>query len=176
MNSAEWYAKWIHECWRLLASTGYLMMFGNWRSIPTYLRAFSMLEINVDSCLIWNKDIPGLAGIKQLRPSYEIVLIAAKPGGRISNRSARDIFACQWNTHVHGKHGHSAEKPVVLLKHLIELVTQAGDCVYDPFMGSGSTGVAAIESGRTFIGCEYEKNWYNTTKKRLDDAWQLKQI
>ena len=64
---------------------------------------------------------------------------------------------------------HPAQKPVKLLKHLINISTDEGDLIYDPFMGIGSTAVAAAELNRSFIGCEIEPVYYNGTKKRLSD-------
>ena len=64
---------------------------------------------------------------------------------------------------------HPAQKPVKLLKHLINISTDEGDLIYDPFMGIGSTAVAAAELNRSFIGCEIEPIYYNGTKKRLSD-------
>jgi site-specific DNA-methyltransferase (adenine-specific)/modification methylase len=66
--------------------------------------------------------------------------------------------------------GHPAQKPVKLLSHLLRIATNEGDTVLDPFMGVGSTGVAAIENNRKFIGVELEKEYYNAAEKRLLSA------
>lgn len=65
---------------------------------------------------------------------------------------------------------HPTQKPVNLLKHLIKLATNEGDVVLDPFMGVGSTGVAAVELNREFIGIEIEKEYTEAAKKRLVQA------
>lgn len=65
---------------------------------------------------------------------------------------------------------HPTQKPVNLLKHLIKLATNEGDVVLDPFMGVGSTGVAALELNREFIGIEIEKEYTEAAKKRLIQA------
>ena len=62
---------------------------------------------------------------------------------------------------------HPTQKPVKLLKHLIEIGSNEGDVVLDPFMGVGSTGVAAMELDRKFIGIEIEENYYEAAKQRL---------
>lgn len=67
---------------------------------------------------------------------------------------------------------HPTQKPVKLLKHLIEIASDPGDIVFDPFMGVGSTGVAAKELGRKFIGCEIDKIYYEAAYKRIENVVQ----
>ena len=66
--------------------------------------------------------------------------------------------------------GHPTEKPVALLKDLIETSTNPGDLVLDPCMGSGSTGVAAALANRRFIGVELHPPWYATAVERIRKA------
>lgn len=65
---------------------------------------------------------------------------------------------------------HPTEKPVPLMAHYINNSTHRGDVVLDPFMGVGSTGIAAIQSGRAFIGCEIEPKYFDIACKRIEDA------
>lgn len=62
---------------------------------------------------------------------------------------------------------HPTQKPVALLEYLIRTYTNPGDTVLDTCMGSGSTGVAAMQSGRNFIGMEKENKYFMTAQKRL---------
>lgn len=62
---------------------------------------------------------------------------------------------------------HPTQKPVVLLKHMIKIATNENDVIFDPFMGVGSTGVAALELGRKFIGIELNNSYFEASKKRL---------
>ena len=66
--------------------------------------------------------------------------------------------------------GHPAPFPVELPKRCIELYTYAGEVVYDPFMGSGTTGVAAIESGRRFVGYEIDPAYRQQAMQRINAA------
>ena len=68
------------------------------------------------------------------------------------------------------KRVHPAQKPVELLEDLIRKNTLRGDIVFDPFMGSGSVGVAAVRCGRKFIGCEIDSGYYDIAKKRIEEA------
>jgi len=65
---------------------------------------------------------------------------------------------------------HPTQKPVRLLKHLVGIASNPGDLVLDPFMGVGSTGVAAIESGRRFVGMELDPSYFDAARRRLDSA------
>lgn len=62
---------------------------------------------------------------------------------------------------------HPTQKPVKLLKHIINIASNPGDTVLDLFMGVGSTGVAAKELDRSFIGCELDKTYFDAAEKRI---------
>lgn len=65
---------------------------------------------------------------------------------------------------------HPTAKPVSLMKELVRLFTNPGDIVFDPFMGGGSTGVAALELGRRFIGIERNPEYFAEADRRLREA------
>ncbi len=65
---------------------------------------------------------------------------------------------------------HPAQKPVRLLSHVIRIASNPGDVVFDPFMGVGSTGVAAEQCGRAFIGCEIDRRYYDAACARMGGA------
>ena len=65
---------------------------------------------------------------------------------------------------------HPSQKPVDLLEYLIRTYTNEGETVLDATMGSGSTGVAAMNTGRNFIGFELEKKFFDIAQKRITDA------
>lgn len=65
---------------------------------------------------------------------------------------------------------HATQKPVDLLKYLIETYTNDGETVLDNCMGSGSTGVARIESKRNFVGIELDENYFEIAKNRIEKA------
>lgn len=68
--------------------------------------------------------------------------------------------------------GHPAPFPVELPRRFVDLYTFAGDLVLDPFMGSGSTGVAAVESGRRFVGYDTDQAYRDAAVERIDRARQ----
>jgi site-specific DNA-methyltransferase (adenine-specific)/modification methylase len=63
---------------------------------------------------------------------------------------------------------HPTQKPIGILKHIIEIASTESGVVLDPFMGVASTGVAASMLGRDFIGFELDKKYYDASVKRLN--------
>lgn len=70
----------------------------------------------------------------------------------------------------HGQFLHPTQKPTELLRYLIRTYTNPGDVVLDCTMGSGSTGVAAEKESRRFIGIELDEGFYETAKRRIEEA------
>ena len=71
---------------------------------------------------------------------------------------------------VHYGSAHPTEKPVRLAERILALISDPGDTVYDPFMGSGSFGVACIRTGRKYIGSEMKKEYFDIACKRIKEA------
>jgi len=70
----------------------------------------------------------------------------------------------------HYKLQHPTEKPVRLAERILALISNEGDTIYDPFMGSGSFGVACINTGRKYIGSEMIPEYYQIAVKRIEEA------
>ncbi len=83
--------------------------------------------------------------------------LGAKPTGIYSNARAEDT-------------GHPTTKPLRWMLWAIALGTEEGDVVFDPFMGSGTTGVACVKLNRNFIGIELDPIYFAIAKKRIEDA------
>ncbi len=64
---------------------------------------------------------------------------------------------------------HPTQKPIQLMEHFIKILSNKGDLVIDPFMGSGSTGVAAKLLGRNFIGIEINQTYFTIAKNRIEE-------
>lgn len=65
---------------------------------------------------------------------------------------------------------HPTQKPINLLRKLVLLISDKGDTIFDPFMGSGSTGVASLIEGRKFIGCEIDSEYFEIAKRRIGET------
>lgn len=85
-----------------------------------------------------------------------------------NNKAIHDFFETAITPAGERKYGkHPTQKPIILLEKMILLLTNKGDIVYDPFMGSGSTGVAALINKRKFIGSEINSQYYDISAARL---------
>ena len=71
---------------------------------------------------------------------------------------------------------HPCQKPVEILERLVRVSCKPGGVVLDPFMGSGSTGVACVRTGRNFIGIERDADYFATAQKRLAEAVEIKEL
>lgn len=71
---------------------------------------------------------------------------------------------------VFNRGGHPTQKPVPLLEFLIRTYTNEGETVLDNCMGSGSTGVAAVNTGRNFIGIEKDDHYFEVARERIKEA------
>ena len=65
---------------------------------------------------------------------------------------------------------HPTQKPVSVMEWMIKKATKEGDTILDPFMGSGTTGVACVQTGRNFIGIEIEPKYFEIAEKRIASA------
>ncbi len=156
---------------RRVAKGGCVWTCTNWRTLPVYQHVSARLDWPIESCLVWYKDWIGPGGARGLRPSYEMVALWCSEGFALKDRGLYDMQTFPWSSQK--PHGHPAEKPVSLMKWLTEISTEAGQVVFDPFLGSGTTGEAAIQLGRKFVGIESDPYWFAKGHKRILDAAPL---
>jgi site-specific DNA-methyltransferase (adenine-specific) len=62
---------------------------------------------------------------------------------------------------------HPCEKPLAMIEHIVKASSRAGDTIFDPFMGSGTSALAAQRLGREFVGCDIEQGWVNAAQARM---------
>ncbi len=164
MNSALWFTTWYRQVDRVLHSSGAFWSFLNWRTLPVVMRAAVDAQLPITSMLVWDKQWIGPGGVQGLRPSYELVALMARPEFAIPDRGTNDIWRHQVGSYKES--GHPAEKPEQLVRRII--TTSAVDgVVLDPFLGSGTTAVAAKNAGLRSIGIEAEERWCDVAASRL---------
>lgn len=101
---------------------------------------------------------------------WEAVAVCHRPGRKVWNGGGSHAF---WNVPKgSGKSGHPTEKPVPLLRAWVRDFSDEGETVLDPFMGSGTTGVAAAKLGRRFVGIEINAEHFETACRRVEEAYR----
>jgi len=123
----------------------------------------SMVWIKPDGMPQYNGQMPGMG--------YESIAAAwCGPGHSEWNGGGRHgVFTYPKNSG--GKHEHETQKPVPLMRELVFLFSGADSLILDPFMGSGTTGVACAKLGRKFIGVEIEPKYFDIACKRIERAY-----
>ena len=100
--------------------------------------------------------------------SYEFIIFASKGQPKIRGKRISDVW--QFPRVKPKEQTHQNEKPVDLLKQAVEKSSDEGAVVFDGFIGSGSTGVACVNTNRRFIGIELGEGYFNIAKKRIEEA------
>lgn len=156
------------EFYRVLKEGSHCYVMTNHINLIKMLNVFTDCGFHFIKSLIWNKGnkIMGQYYMSQ----FEYILFFRKGyGKKINNCGTADILSVpnKKTKDANGKNIQDTEKPVELMKILIENSTQKGDIVLDPFVGVGATALACIESERDYIGIELDENYYNIAKERV---------
>jgi site-specific DNA-methyltransferase (adenine-specific) len=148
-----------------LIAGAHVYVFIDWRQTPN---VYGMLEASgyrVNQCLVWAKPHFGMGTF--WRNQHENVVFASigTPNPML-DRGMGSVIECSAVSPT--ARVHPTEKPADLLHSIIEAVP--GDLVLDPFMGSGTTGVACARLGRKFIGIEIEPRYFDIACRRIEEA------
>ena len=159
------------EFFRVLKDGSHLYVMTNHINLIEMLNTFTKVGFHFIKSLIWDKGnkIMGQFYMSQ----FEYILFFRKGfGKKINNCGTSDILSIpnDKTKAPDGSNYHDTEKPVELFKILIENSTQKGEVVMDPFMGIGACGVACKQIGRSFIGCEIDKNYFDVAKNRIESG------
>jgi len=115
-------------------------------------------------CWVKTNSAPQFTGDRPA-PGWEFVAIMHKADAKMTwnGGGARAV----WQTPVEAKNGHPTPKPEKLIATWVNQFTDAGETILDPFMGSGTTGVASVRLGRNFIGIERDATYYKLACDRI---------
>lgn len=165
------FEKFLHEAKRILINGGCCCCCccGGGGPKPLFAKWTLMMDkiIGFKQAVIWDKG--GLGMGMQYRRNYEFILIAQKGSpSHAWNGGNNTPNVWRINKIIPNKNQHPTEKPIKLMQKIIYIHSNPGDIILDPFMGHGSTGVAAIIEGRRFIGYEIEKRFYDVACQRIE--------
>lgn len=182
---------WITACKRLLKPDGTIWISGTYHSIYACGYALQKLGYHLLNDICWYKPnaSPNLS-CRFFTASHETLLWARKspkgkhtfnydamkngefPGDTLKSpgKQMRSIWAIPTPSPREKAFGkHPTQKPLELLERVVLAGSREGDLVLDPFMGGGTTGIAALRHRRRFVGIEKEKEYYDLAVKRIED-------
>ena len=143
---------------RKMKVDSHLYCFTSWKVYPYFVNIISKY-FKVKNCLIWEKNNWSMGDLDgNYAEQYEMVIFATKGNRKLNCNRESNVLMFDKVASLNLLH--SCEKPVDLLSFLIEKSTDAGELVIDPFMGSGSTILAAKQTGRSYWGCELDTENY----------------
>lgn len=149
-----------------------MYVFAHWSKWSELYSATEAVGFNLKNMIVLNKSNHGMGDLGgSYAPKHELLLFATKgkhsllfPHGRVD-----DV----WNVPVKfsgSRRFHPNEKPVNWIVPAIENSSELGQVILDPFMGSGTTGVVAVQMGRNFIGIEKDAQYVKVAEQRIKQA------
>lgn len=156
----------FHKSWLCLCGNALVISFSLNKTMHLLISAADDLEFEVTDVGCWQYST-GMRKHKSLyRPQYEPFVILHHNALRMNaNGIGGNIIKIEKPSI---KNGHPTKKPITLMNELIRIVNS--NIIIDPFMGSGTTGVAAVQMDRKFIGIEINKDYFDIACKRIEDA------
>lgn len=166
------FEEWLPEIYRVLKDDTHRYIMINGRNLRELQEKAEKVGFVFQNLLVWKKQnaTPSQFYMQQC----EFILFLRKGRARyINNRGTMNCFDI---SNIIGNKLHPTEKPIELMKIFVENSTNKGDVVLDPFMGSGSTGVACKELNRDFVGVEIDSQYFDIAKQRIElskDRYEL---
>lgn len=164
----------LEEFIRILKPTGNLFAFTSYNMIGKWHEAFDP-EFDTFQFMVWHKTNP----VPKVRRagflnSCELIICCWNKGHTWNFTKQKEMHNFIETPLCMGKERlkepkHPTQKPVEVLKHIIKIASNKDDLVFDPFMGVGSSGVAALKMQRRFLGIEIDKAYFEAAKKRVEN-------
>ena len=163
--------EYLPEFYRVLKDGTHCYIMTNQSNLPHFLNVISKSSFKFIKCLIWDK-CNKICG-RYYMNCFEYIIMLRKGRERTINDCGQgDILRVpnKKTKRNDGKNIHDSEKPITLMEILISNSSNEGDCILEPFMGSGSTCVACINTKRDFIGIELNEEYFKIAEERINNA------
>ena len=167
-KNVEWLPSFAEESYRVMSNNTSIYCFCSWHNIDIFKREIEKL-FKIKNIIVWVKNNHGSGDLKgAYAPKHEFVIYAHK--GRSLFREKRTTDVMEFAKIHSSKLQHPTEKNIEMLKVFIKNNSDEEQTVLDPFMGSGSTGVAAKNLNRNFIGIEMDEGYFKIAQDRIKNA------
>ena len=166
-NNLDFIEIYFSKCYDLLKENTHIYCFCSWHNIDKFKIEFEKY-FKLKNIIVWEKNNTSMGDLKgSYAPKHEFILYGHK-GRRLRNgfRYADIIKANRTNNKLH-----PTQKPVDLLELFVKQSSDNNEIILDGFMGSGSTGVACMNTNRRFIGIELDNNYFNIAKQIIEEAY-----
>ena len=166
---------WLEHIPRILSKDGSVVIFNDWKNIGEIAKHCESLGLVIKDMLRWEKTNP-MPRNRERRyiTDFECAIWLTNKNAkwqfhRLNKSYQRPVFR---HSVVSGAEKiHPTQKPVKLMEEIIMIHSSPDAVVLDPFMGSGSTGVACVNTGRNFIGMELDDWYFGVAENRIKEAW-----
>jgi len=162
----HWCTLWMSLCWQKSKMGALLACFTDWRQLPTVSDALQGGGWIWRGIFVWDKTEAARPQLGQYRAQCEYVVWGSK-GVMGDGPAAPGVY--RGATVPTARRDHQTEKPVELIETLLTIVPEGG-VVLDPFLGSGTTAVACVNTGRRFVGFELHPEYYEIAVDRIQAA------
>jgi adenine-specific DNA-methyltransferase len=162
-DNDAWLAPAFARMHRVLRPDAFCASFYGWPRADLFLAAWKNAGFRIAGHIVFRKRYASKTSFLQYR--HEMAYLLAKGWPARPARPPPDVLDWTYT----GNRLHPTQKPVGILRPLIEAFSLPGDTVLDPFCGSGSTLVAAHETGRAWLGIELDPEHHATAQRRLDN-------
>ena len=168
---------WIDSIGSKVKAGGSIVIFNDWKNMSYIVESLEENEFEVKDLLRWKKTnaMPRNRD-RRFITDYEVAVWAVKKGAKWTFNRLSETYEIPevvgsltpMSEKVDG--GHATQKPIYVMEWAIVRLTKEGAVILDPFMGSGTTGVACKNLNRNFIGMELDENYFNIAKKRITET------
>ena len=160
------FIQWFNEIKRILKNDGEFYINTDWRTYP-FLYPIAVDCMRISNCIVW--DYQWIKAGSHYRFSHEFIIYGQKLDGqkRKFKATERDVWRIAPMNFTRKEKLHQQEKPLDLIKKMIENSSKENDIILDTFLGSGTTAVAAKQLNRKFIGIEINSKYATIAEDRL---------
>lgn len=171
-NNLHWIDDFCHQSYRIAKENTAHYVFCSFHNIDIFKKSLEK-NFKIKNLLVWNKNNHGSGDLyTDFAPKTEFIWFVQKGSCNMRGKREPNIFKFNKTNNEH----HPTEKPVVMMEYLIKKFSDEQDTIMDPFMGSGTTGVACKNTKRNFIGIEKDSNYFNIATKRINETNRLSEM